>query len=319
MATTRHTLGRFRPWTGPAAALALSLVLAVLPLPTKEGIAGTLERTVFLPFRFALGWGPRSLVAQRQAAAQYREQAERAREEDELLEAARENDRLRSLLGFRRRGEYDLIPATVLARGRARFGDLLVVAPERLPVDDPTGLVAITPEGLLGRIASRDGSALRLECLTNGNVAVSVLNQRSREGGILRWDPVSGGLIVEGVPLQSDWQPGDRIITSGLGTAFPRGILVGWVRGLRGAGSVQTVAVRAAAAAGRTQEVFLLGPSLPMDEAGNPWVPGLYPPESPPAARPPSATSAGAPPGTAGGAAPAANAAGAAAAPEPVF
>jgi len=285
MRSSRHSLlSRLRPWVAPMAGIFLSVGLSVLPLAFKAGLAGVLERTVFYPYRFALGWGPRSLTAQSKAVALAREQAGRALEGDETREAERENDRLRGLLGFHRRADVDLVPAVVVGRGRARFGDLLVVEPAERG-GAAVGQVAISPEGLIGRVASTEGGLARVECLTNLNVAVSVVNQRSREGGILRWGLSRGSLVIDGVPSQADWRPGDRVITSGLGTAFPRGILVGWVGGHRsGRGGLQSVLVRAAASPGRAQEVFLLhfvAGSSDMAGASVPGLTSLYPTESP--------------------------------------
>ena len=86
--------------------------------------------------------------------------------------------------------------------------------------------------------------------------------------------------MVEGVPAQADWQPGDRVVTSGLGTAFPRGILVGWVGEPRGGGGgMQNIPVRLAASAARSQEVFLLRPEIAADQEVQPVVTRLFPAE----------------------------------------
>lgn len=280
MRPTQPTLvRRLRPWLWPSAAVIASLGLSALPAGVKQGMAWGLERSVFLPYRFALGWGPRSLLAEFRGREELERLARRERLDEEALEATRENHRLRALLGFRRRGECGLEPATVVGQGRARFGDLLLVEPEREP-GDPVGMVVLTADGLIGRVASRTGRILRVECLTNANVAVSVLNQRSREGGILKWDPVEGGAAVEGVPAQSDWQAGDRVVTSGLGTAFPRGILVGWVGDPRGGGGgLQNVPVRFAASPARAQEVFLLRIQPEAEAAEQPILSRFYPTE----------------------------------------
>jgi rod shape-determining protein MreC len=250
---------RLRPWLLPGAGLLLSLGLVLLPLPWKAGLATVLERSIFLPYRFAVGWGPRSLLAQHRAAAALQERARGELAVDAALEAARENSRLRALLGFRRRSDVELQPAAVVGRGRSRFGDFLVVEPADPAIVEP-GMVVITPDGLLGRVRAREGGYARVECITSLETAVSVTNQRTREGGILKWDLLRGGLAVGGIPSQSDWQEGDRVVTSGLGLAFPGGILVGWVVGHRASrgGLLQSIEVRPAAKAARAQEVFLL-------------------------------------------------------------
>lgn len=299
MPPTRKNVGRrLRPWLAPAGALAFSLLIALLPAPARRGLARGLELTLFLPYRAALGWGPRSLLAQRETAAEARELTRRLQAWDGELESSRENERLRRLLGFRRRAGVDLVAATVVGRGRARYGEVLIVDPEAgLP--DLVGAVAVTPDGLVGRVSSRDGGRARIECLANPNVAVSVVNQRSREGGILKWDPARSALTIEGVPGQSDWQVGDRIVTSGLGEAFPRGLLAGWVRGQRpGRGGVlQTILIRPSVDSRRVHELFLLRPGT--SNAGETdRSPQVYPADS----RPPR--EAPADPGRAGSLAP---------------
>jgi rod shape-determining protein MreC len=233
--------------------------MVVLPLSWKTGLASVLERSVFLPFRFAVGWGPRSLLAQHRAGVALQERTRGELTIEAALEATRENSRLRTILGFRRRSEVGLLPAVVVGRGRGRFGDLLVVEPADPAVLEP-GMVVITSDGLLGRVRVRDGGYARVECLTSLETAVSVTNQRTGEGGILKWDPLRGGLAIRAISSQSDWQPGDRVVTSGLGLAFPGGILVGWVCGHRvgRGGLLQSIEVRPAARAAHAQEVFLL-------------------------------------------------------------
>lgn len=260
MRSSQRSLSRrLRPWLEPGAGLLLSLALVLLPLPVKSGLALVLERSVFLPYRFAVGWGPRSLLAQHRAGAAMQERTRGELTIDAALEATRENSRLRSVLGFRRRSDVELLPGVVVGRGRGRFGDLLVVEPAD-PAVVQAGMVAITADGLLGRVRTRDGSYARVECLTSLETAVSVTNQRTREGGILKWDPAHGGLAIRSTSSQSDWQVGDRVVTSGLGLAFPGGILVGWVSGYRAGrgGLLQSVEVRPASRAARAQEVFLL-------------------------------------------------------------
>ncbi len=253
------------------APLALSLGIGLLPGSVRGGLAAVLERSIFLPFRFAVGWGPRSLEAEHSLSDQIRKFASRSWESDDLLEGKAETLRLQRLLGFRRRAGIDLVPASVVGRGRDRFGSLLVIETgEGEHVD--LGMPLLTPDGLVGRVESRVGSRFRVECLNHLNMAVSVLDQRSREGGILKWNPESGGLFVDGIPAQADWQKGDRLVTSGLGTDFPRGILVGWVTGRRSqqAGLLESIVVRPAAVASRVEEAFVLIPSSAPSTAEGP-------------------------------------------------
>jgi rod shape-determining protein MreC len=260
MWSSRHpSASWWRTSGGPLIALAAALGLAFLPLPVKTGVATVLEHSVFLPFRMAVGWGPRSLQSAWRMSRMAREATELRIAADEQEEMQGENQRLRGLLGFRRRADHELLAAAVVARGRDRFGDLLVVEPADPGGGNP-GEPVLTPQGLIGRVSRTGGRFCRVECLTHQNVAVSVRNARNWEGGIVKWSPQSGGLVIEGVPGQADWRAGDRLVTSGLGAAFPRGLLVGWVVGQKGesGGLLKTVRVRPAASAARVDEVFLL-------------------------------------------------------------
>lgn len=252
--------GRSRRWLGPIAALVLSATLGFLPLSIKRPVAGVLERTVFFPFRFTVGWGERMLSGREEAKRLSRELAQRQWSRDEAEEARIENARLRRLLGFHRRADHNLVPCSIVGREWGRAGEVLLIEAADPGAAEP-GRAVVSPDGLIGRVSSREGRYARVECLTHIQVAVSVLNQRSREGGILKWSPERRpGLAIRGIPSQSDWQPGDRLVTSGLGTAFPRGILVGWVERHRsqGGGMLKEVRVRPAARAARAEEVFLL-------------------------------------------------------------
>jgi rod shape-determining protein MreC len=266
----------YRLWISPLVALVLSLGLAFLSPRGKTGVCSALERSVFYPFRFAVGWGPRSLTAEHAAARLFREQGERRWRIDESLQAQFENARLRRLLGLGRRSRFEALPALVVGRGRGQFGELLVVEPGN-PDGVVPGQAAVTPDGLVGRVLAREGRFARVQCLQNLDVAVSVLNQRSREGGILKWSPRESSLVIDGIPGQADWQVGDRLVTSGLGLDFPRGILVGWIeeqKPQRG-GLLKTVLVRPAAVTRRVEEVLLLRAGGAGAEEGAPAEPDM--------------------------------------------
>lgn len=260
MRSSRRPFSRgYRHWVSPLAAFVLSIGLGILPRGAKNHFCAFLERSVFYPYRFAVGWGPRSLTAWMRDQREIGEQAELRWRMDQTLAALGENARLRRLLGFERRGDFELVAATVVGRGRAHLGDLLVVEPAD-PDKVVGGQAVLAPEGLVGSVITREGRFARVACLRDLEVAVSVLDQRSREGGILKWNPGRTGLAIEAIPGQTDWQTGDRVVTSGYGLAFPKGVLVGWVSGqkMERGGLLKTVLVRPAAPAGRLDEVFVL-------------------------------------------------------------
>jgi rod shape-determining protein MreC len=250
---------RYRSLAGTWGPLLVAIGLALLPPGAKDTLAVILEHSVFAPFRLAVGWGPRSLAQEQRLSRTLRDLSKQRWDAEDALETHAENGRLRRLLGFRRRAEFELNPAVVVGHQRGRYGDLLIVSPAD-PAAAAPGTAVLAPDGLVGRVRAPEGRFVRVECLTHVNMAVSVLNQRSLEGGIVRWNGEGRGLVIEGLPGQADWQIGDRLVTSGFGTAFPRGVLVGWVvrQEMQGGGLLKSVSVRPAASAARTEEVFFL-------------------------------------------------------------
>lgn len=257
------TSPRLRTWIGPALAVVASLALLLIPEPARFSISKALERSVFAPFRFAVGWGEASLALRLELHQLLSERTEAVLEQDRVREVGEENERLRRLLGFERRTTDQLISGAVVARDRGRLGDLLsvMVAPgNRIPIGAP----AVVPDGLIGWATEQEGDRVRVACLANREVTLSVLDQRTREAGILSWvPPAVNQLELHDVPLQSEWKEGDRVVTSGLGTVFPRGLLVGWVEGSApdGAGRGKKVFVRPAASPSQTDELFFLVPA----------------------------------------------------------
>lgn len=85
----------------------------------------------------------------------------------------------------------------------------------------------MTLNGLYGRIVRSGGRSSRALLLTDLNSRVAVMSQRSRARAILTGNnSASPTLEFRG---QSDWQAGDRVVTSGDDGVLPRGLPVGIV------------------------------------------------------------------------------------------
>lgn len=149
-----------------------------------------------------------------------------------LEESARENERLRSVLGFKRAGQYRLLPAEVISVTGGEIPTSVVVnrgSNDTVYIDQPV----INEAGLIGRISevSTDFAVVQLLTDPTNRVAVRVVN--SREMGIIKYS-FSGGMILDNFPIQGEVQIGEEVISSGLGGIYPAGLKVG---------NVSTVAV----------------------------------------------------------------------------
>jgi rod shape-determining protein MreC len=94
--------------------------------------------------------------------------------------------------------------------------------------------------------------------ITDFRSGVDALVQRTRAGGVVSG---RGRNIAElkFLPIGADVQPGDRVISSGLGRVFPKGLIIGEVKGVHRNGSqFQQVEVQPSIDVSRLEEVLVL-------------------------------------------------------------
>lgn len=176
----------------------------------------------------------------------------------QLDEAARENLRLRAVLGFEPPAAYALIPAKVISVSgeripiaasinRGRFDSVLVNQP------------LINEQGLIGRVATTYAGVSTVQLLTDPSNRVAVRIAESREMGIIKYRS-NEGMILDNFPVQGNIKPGDRILSSGLGGVYPPGLLVGTVESVERPEEEPfcEVKVRAAANFNSLEELFIL-------------------------------------------------------------
>jgi rod shape-determining protein MreC len=142
-------------------------------------------------------------------------------------EAARENERLRSLLEFQHRSELTLRAAKVIATDPMPSVHSLLVdvgqrqgAAKHMPVINDQGLV-----GKLVRVG--DGTSI-VQLLLDRNLGASVRLAHCRADGITAW---KGGnrLLIEEIPASAGVRAGEEVLTSGLDGVFPADIPVGQI------------------------------------------------------------------------------------------
>lgn len=143
------------------------------------------------------------------------------------LESSKENDRLRSVLGFERNDAYELLPAEIVSVA----GDYIPISAvinrgynDSVYIDQPV----INQAGLIGRISSVSQDYAVVELLTDPSNRVAARSSNSREMGIIKYYS-SKGMILDNFPVQGEIYVGDTIISSGLGGVYPEGLTVGIV------------------------------------------------------------------------------------------
>lgn len=94
------------------------------------------------------------------------------------------------------------------------------------------GMPVITDQGLVGRIDAVTATAARVELITDPGSVVNVRLESSGTEAQIHGS-VTGEITLEMVSQDVDLQPGELILTSGLGGGYPADILVGQVVSVR--------------------------------------------------------------------------------------
>ena len=138
-----------------------------------------------------------------------------------------ENAAFRDLLNYVPGTSPQFITARVISdSGRVFVQSLIVNAGDRDGI--VKGRAVITGDGLAGRVASVGFRSARVLMITDLNSRIPVVLEATRERAILAGDN-SGQPKLMFLPYDGTVSPGDRIVTSGHGGAFPPGLPVGTV------------------------------------------------------------------------------------------
>ena len=149
-----------------------------------------------------------------------------------LQTLAADNVRLRGLLEAAERGNLDVVLAPILDIDLDPTRQRLILdAGSRDRVR--TGQSVIDSGGLLGQIIGVNPMHASVLLITDPSHAVPVAVARNGVRLVVYGDGRSDTLRLASVPLSSDVQVGDQLVTSGLGGRFPPGFPVGTIAALR--------------------------------------------------------------------------------------
>ena len=160
------------------------------------------------------------------------------REVVELNAAAQENASLREALALERSSGHSMLAAQVIGRGPDGFSRTLEI--DRGTADGVrAGMVVVTAAGLLGRLSEAGPHASIVQTIVEASSRVDVYLSRSNlEGSVTA---VSGTLQLHiDAPIGGTASRGEWALTSGIGGAYPRGLVVGEVANLSGSPSGST-------------------------------------------------------------------------------
>ena len=187
----------------------------------------------------------------------------------QVRETDQENRRLRRLLALRDRLPLTTLTGEIIGREGGGWARSLTVnrgrsdgIAQQMPV--------IVPEGLVGRVAQVRAGASVIQLLNDPASTVGAVVQRTRTAGLVEGEP-SGGLRFKFMARDgAGVTAGDLIVTSGVGTLFPKGIPVGRITAIEDKGSAlfHFAVVTPAADFARVEEILLLTGQSTQDIAG---------------------------------------------------
>jgi len=133
-----------------------------------------------------------------------------------------------ALLDFGRTNpEYDYIAATVIGREISPFLQYILIDKG---TDDGIqfGMPAVTQQGLVGRVDAVIANAARIKLITDSTSVVNV-HLQSAETEAQLVGSLTGDVSLDMIPLDIKVDPGDVVLTSGLGGNYPPNIFIGQV------------------------------------------------------------------------------------------
>jgi rod shape-determining protein MreC len=162
--------------------------------------------------------------------------SELTRENHDLQNEAAENRQLRALLGFQARSPMALLPVEVIAYKPSPLRDTITISKgtrdgvtQKSVVVDPSG-------SLVGQVIDSTTDTADVLLLTDDLASVGALTVPI---GRLKPTPATIGicsgeqstsLLLKDMPSVAVVQVGDKVVTSGLGGIYPKGILVGRIQ-----------------------------------------------------------------------------------------
>ena len=171
-----------------------------------------------------------------------------------------ENDSLRSLLGYREnlRGRWMAAKVLSFGGGAGATGRMA-----RIDKGSSSGIVkgavVCVPEGLVGKVVDVTAHTAEIALLPGGSVKVSCEIEGCRGVlGILSGG-TDGSLVIDHVSGDAAIAPRSRVVTSGKGGVFPKGLVVGsFIEEIRPAnGAPRSLRIEPAVAFSEIEDVFV--------------------------------------------------------------
>ncbi len=184
----------------------------------------------------------------------------------QLQQQLSESQVLYALLDFARaRPQNQYVAAAVIGRDPSPF--LQYVFLDKGSDDGIRhGMPVVTQQGLVGRIDAVTAGGARVRLISDASSAVNVRLKSSQKEAQIKGS-VTGEVTLEMVPQDVNLQPGELVLTSGLGGNYPQDIVVGQVVSVRKRTNelFQSAAIQTAADLTNLRAVLIITNFKPVD------------------------------------------------------
>lgn len=187
---------------------------------------------VAIPFNAIGGASANAGASSSDYLALQQENATLKSQNSQIEQYKQENQRLSDLLDLKSSYNIESVAARIVTRSSDSWNRTVTI--DKGSGDGMTvGMPVMDASGLLGQIESVSAASSVVRLIADESSGVSVYLQNAQSEGILSGS-VDGTLYVEYVPVTTNVQVGDTVITSGMGGVYPKGIFVGTVTRVTG-------------------------------------------------------------------------------------
>ncbi len=191
--------------------------------------------------------------------------AELQEENTILREKAIASERLRNLLRFSKNITRPMLPVQIIGIDPSSwFRTIVIDKGTKHGVD--RGMAVVSPEGIVGHVLQTSPHCAKVLLITDFNNSVDAIVQRSRAKGIVEG---SGDNLcrLKYAPRAHDIQLGDRVVTSGLGGRYPKGLLIGKISKIekKSYGLFQKAEIKPSVNFTKLEEVFVITETYPIE------------------------------------------------------
>lgn len=183
------------------------------------GVVGAAQST--------FAWIPNPVAERSENRALHELNLELSAEVGRLRQAGAENERLRSMIGFKQQGRYRLLAADVVGKTTTEARNTITLdvgAKDSIKVDMPI----ITDQGLVGRIISVSDHFALGQVVVNRDFRAASLIVRNRMEGVLKWDAGEYASLIN-IPKSCLVQEGDIVVTSQSSNLYPPNVPIGTI------------------------------------------------------------------------------------------